>query len=80
MNKVSSTLRKTIHARVVANTSGVSIKFPKQKIQDLALISDFNGEKKILKQWEIFITGERLIVEVLKVALIFSLLSFGGEP
>ena len=66
MTRVNSTLRKTVKAQIVATTSGASIKFPKQKIQDLALISDFNGEKKILKQWEIFITGERLIVEVVK--------------
>ena len=82
MNKVNARLRKSIRAKIVANTSSASVnfKFPKQKIQDLALIADLNGEKKILKQWEIFITGERLIIEVLKIAVVFFLstsLSYG---
>ena len=67
MKTIHSKIKKQIKADVIATTGEVKIRFPKQNIGSLGLsFTKANGEKVILKQWELVLCGDQLRAEVIK--------------
>ena len=67
MKKARLKIRRTGKIRIMATSTEVKIKYPKQAIGTVALIFDTaNGEEKILKQWELVLQGDRLTVSKIK--------------
>lgn len=66
MRKAITTIRKTVQAKIVATSQKVRITFPKQLVSIIALEVELNGQKRILKQAEVWIKGDRFYVETVR--------------